>query len=78
MKVFTEEFIQAVEDKLNKLEPLAYLTREQICLALNVSLVYMPAISILMADERFNVFEAVKSRGIRRKKISVNPNDCAI
>ena len=78
MKVFTEEFVQAVEDKLNKLEPLAYLTREQICLALNVPAVYMPAISMLLADERFNNFEAVKSRGIRRKKNQVNPNDCAI
>ena len=78
MKVFTDEFVQAVEDKLNKLEPLQYLTREQICAALNVPAVYMPAISIILSDERFNQFEAVKSRGIRRKKVAVNPNDCAI
>ena len=69
MKVFTDEFVQAVKTKLDTLEPLQYLTREQLCLALNVSPEYMSAISIVMKDEQFSEFESVKSRGIRRKKV---------
>lgn len=68
MKVFTEEFVNAIEEQLNKLEPLQYLTREQLCGKMQVSAEYMNAISIVMKDERFNKFESVKSRGIRLKK----------
>jgi hypothetical protein len=68
VKVFTDEFVNAIETQLNTLEPLQYLTREQLCSKMQVSADYMNAISIVMKEERFNRFESVKSRGIRLKK----------
>jgi len=69
MKVFTDEFVNAVKGKLETLPDGDYLTREKLCIAINVPAVYANAISMLMAQPEFSGFEAVKSRGIRRKKI---------
>lgn len=70
MNVFNQEFVTAIKAKLDSLEPLAYLTREQICAAIGVDKTYVNAVSIVMQEPQFADYEAVKSRGIRRKKIS--------
>lgn len=68
MQVFNPEFIAAVKTKLETLQPLQYMTREQLCVSLGVGSAYTNAISIIMSDPEFADFESVKSRGIRRKK----------
>lgn len=67
MTVFNLEFVQAVRDQLATLKPGFYLTREQVCLALNVPKTYSNAISILFEAGEFPEYETVRSRGIRRR-----------
>jgi hypothetical protein len=68
MQVFTNEFVQAVKSALDGLQPLQYLTREQVCLAIGIDKSNMNAISILLVQPEFAAYETVKSRGIRKKK----------
>jgi len=67
MTVFNPEFVQAVRDQLNTLQPGFYLTREQVCNALGVPKAFSNAISILFEAGEFPEFETVRSRGIRKR-----------
>jgi hypothetical protein len=78
MQVFNQEFVDAVKVQLAKVQPGFYITREQVCLAVEVSGAYANAISILMAGPEFAGYESVKSRGIRPKKIEVSPEGMKI
>lgn len=69
MQVFTNEFIAAVKSKLESIQEGFYMTREQLCISLGVAATHSNAISMLLAMPEFAEFEAVKSRGIRRRKL---------
>jgi hypothetical protein len=68
MQVFTSDFLAAVKSKLESIQPGFYMTRSQLCLSLNIASDYEGVISMLLGTPEFSDFEAVKSRGIRRKK----------
>jgi hypothetical protein len=68
MQVFTSEFIASVKSKLESIQDGFYMTREQLCISLNIAPAYANSITMLLSQPEFSNFEAVKSRGIRRKK----------
>lgn len=70
MQVFTTEFVETIKGKLDSIQDGFYMTREQLCISLNIAPIYANAISILLTTDEFSCYESVKSRGIRRKKIS--------
>ncbi len=70
MQVFTTEFVSAVKAKLESLQDGFYLTRDQLCVSLNVPSECAGVITMLLATPEFSCFEAVKSRGIRRRKVA--------
>lgn len=69
MQVFNPEFVQAVKAELETLKDGFYMTREMLCVAVGVPKEYANAISMITLDPEFSEFEAVKSRGYRRKKV---------
>ncbi len=72
LKVLNLQFINAVKEVLDKLEEGSYYTREQICAKLGLGIEWAPAISLALLDSTFDGYEAVRSRGIRRKSKRVS------
>jgi hypothetical protein len=68
MQVFNSEFVQAVRNHLNGMT-VKYVTREELCKALGVSVEYSGAISIMFETGLFPEFETIRSRGIRRREL---------
>lgn len=68
IKVFSQEFHAAVYDVLETLEDGFYLTREQLLGKLGLPAEYGPTIPVLFESGGLPEYEAVKSRGIRRRK----------
>lgn len=69
MKIFTQEFTDAVKNVLESLEEGMYLTRENVCLKIGLTGQHSNAISILLSEPEFaDHYELVKSRGIRLKR----------
>lgn len=69
MQVLNPEFVQAVKNKLDKLEAGCYYSREQICISLGLDKSMVNAVTLALQDPLFAGFESVKSRGIRAKKV---------
>ena len=69
MKIFTQEFRDAVKGALDQLEEGMYLTREHVCLKIGLTAFHANAISILLSEPEFaEDYELVKSRGIRLRR----------
>lgn len=73
IKVFSQEFVNAVSAELSSLRPGAFITTKDLVEALQLDKKFAQVISVMLDYNELPGYEAVIGRGIRRIKGYVAP-----
>jgi hypothetical protein len=71
MNVFDSQFVQAVKEKLNSLQPNERITQKALCESVGVDGRFTPVITLILQEEEFSGFDSRKGPkgGIGKKSV---------
>lgn len=74
MKVFTQEFVSAVQDRVNKMDK-SRLTREMLMTELGVEAQFAPVVAVLLEAGLVTGVQSRKGRGLVRSEEATDSSE---